>query len=147
MCICFVYLFAFVINYIYSDIKFLKSGSYDTMMSAAIAVINHCMMELRKEQENGAQEGVDIHEYPLINIKIQDWITLKDTREKVMELLWRHECVFRGGRNNKERACLDPVTLILVHKNARKMIRRMLPEVCFYHYPCVQIVIKFVCFL
>lgn len=125
--------------YIFRPIRLLKDGSYDTMMSSVVSVMNRNMLLLRKEQEDGHIRNGKIQEYPLININHTDWITLKDTRKKVIDLLWAHDVASGStGRSNKEAACIDPISLVLIHRNAKNMIKKLKPRVCCFYYPCTS---------
>ena len=104
-------------------------------MSALILVVNDIMIELTEQQENGLFYDGKIHQYPLIRIHRSDWKMLKLTRDKVNRLLWSHKCLSLGHETTECCQFIDPISLILIHRNARHMIKKMLPMVCFY-YPC-----------
>ena len=103
------------------------------MMTILLSVVNRNMKKVRKYEQ---KKGV-LRDYELINIDKAGWSALADVRCKVMKLLWSHECLFGGGTNkNIQQACIDPITLILIHRNVKNMIKRMLPEVCFFYDYC-----------
>jgi len=108
------------------------------MMSALTAVLNNIMMDLRKKQEDRRTDDDHNHngrwhDSPLINIKESNWITLRDTKEKIMNLLWVHQINTGNGRTHKERACIDPTTLVLVHRGLEKLMDDMRARVCFFY--------------
>ena len=124
-----------VVIYIYREVSLLTNCEYGKLMSALISVVNDIMIKLTKQQENGLFYDGKIHQYPLIRIQRSDWKMLKLTREKVNRLLWSHECLSLGNNTTGYCRFIDPISLILIHRNARHMIKKMLPVVCFY-YPC-----------
>ena len=129
-------------------INLLHRDRYETMMTLLIEVLNDMKKNLLTQESN--TNGIFQSYYRPISInKSSDWDTFKSTVRKVGELLLSHQYLcteFATNPNGVISRSIDPLSVILIHRNANSMIDNLLPKVGFILSLHVYNVINFFIF-
>ena len=109
--------------------KFYKPTSYDSVISALIGGINRMMIKSHEKKMNEKENVKELEEPSLIDIHSHEWIVIKQTREKIKNILFNHSLHAKFSRSNKETRTLNVNNLCRMYQNLKRLTSNCKPMV------------------
>ena len=109
--------------------KFYKASSYESVISALIAGINRMMIKAHEKKMNKKENVEELEEPNLIDINSQQWIVIKQIREKIKKILFNHSLHTKLSRSNKETHTLSVNNVCRMFQNLDRLTKNCKPKV------------------
>ena len=118
-------------------VSLYSDDSFDSMSSALFSGLNRFIVAAYVREQNQMNEeemnGMDALDVESVKININDskWTLLKDTKTKILQILWQYKNNKKLARNNKEMKVLSPDMIAKMYQNLDKLEGEdMTPLVC-----------------